>query len=49
MGKCPEIDHLKINCKVIKKFTKIVSEETIEEDLFLKAATKDIGKLINKI
>ena len=48
MGKCPEIDHLKNNCKVIKRFTKIVNNLTIKEDFFLKTANKDIGKLINK-
>ncbi len=48
MGKCPEIDHLKSNCNVINKFTKIVKNLTAEEDFFLKTATKDIGKLINK-
>ena len=48
MGKCPEIDHLKSNCNVINKFTKIVISLTVEEDFFLKNAPKDIGKLINK-
>ena len=48
MGKCPEIDHLKSNCNVINKFTKIVMSLTAEEDFFLKTAPKDIGKLINK-
>ena len=49
MGKCPEIDHLKSNCNDMNKFTKIVSSLTVKEDFFLKAAPKDIGKLINKI
>ena len=48
MGKCPEIDHLKSNCKDMNKFTKIVRSLTVKEDLFLKTATNDIGKLINK-
>ena len=48
MGKCPEIDHLKSNCNVMSKFTKIVISLTAEEDFFLKTATKDIGKLTNK-
>ena len=48
IGKCPEIDHLKSNCNVIKKFTKMVISLAVEEDLFLKTAPKDIGKLINK-
>ena len=49
IGKCPEIDHLKNNWNVISKFTKMVSSFTIKEDFFLKTATKDIGKLTNKI
>ena len=48
MGKCPEIDHLKSNCSVIYKLTKIVISFTAEEDFFLKTAPKEIGKLINK-
>ena len=48
MGKCPEIDHLKSNCKDINKFTKIVRSLTVKEDFFLKTATNDIGKLTNK-
>jgi len=48
IGKCPEIDHLKSNCNVINKFTKIVMILTAEEDFFLKTAPKDIGKLIYK-
>ena len=48
MGKCPEIDHLKSNCSDMNKFTKIVNTFTVEEDFFLKTATNDIGKLINK-
>ncbi len=47
MGKCPEINHLKIKSKAIKKFIRIVRNLTIEEDLFLKEEIKDIGKLIN--
>ena len=47
IGKCPEIDHLKSNCNVINKFTKIVMSLTAAEDFF-KTAPKDIGKLINK-
>ena len=46
--RCPEIDHLKSNCNVINKFTKIVISLTAEEDFFLKTAPKEIGKLINK-
>ena len=49
MGKCPEIDHLKSSCKVINRLARIVSNFTVKEDLFLKTATKDIGKLTNKI
>ena len=49
MGKCPEIDHLKSNCNVMNKFTKIVRTLTVEEGLFLKTAPKESGKLINKI
>ena len=48
IGKCPEIDHLKSSCNVIKKFTKMVISLAVEEDFFLKTALKDIGKLINK-
>jgi len=48
MGKCPEIDHLKINCNDMNKFTKIVRTLTVKEDFFLKTATNDIGKLTNK-
>ena len=48
MGKCPEIDHLKSNCSDMNKFTKIVRSLTIKEDFFLKTATNDNGKLINK-
>ena len=48
MGKCPEIDHLKINCNDMKKFTKIVRSLTVKKDFFLKTATNDIGKLTNK-
>ena len=48
IGKCPEIDHLKSNCNVINKFTKIVIIRTAEEDFFLKTAINDIGKLTNK-
>ena len=48
MGKCPEIDHLKSNCNVIDKFTKMVISLTAAEDFFLKTALKDNGKLINK-
>ena len=48
MGKCPEIDHLKSNCNDMSKFTKIVKSLIVEEDFFLKTATKDIGKLTNK-
>ena len=43
------MDHLKSNCNVISKFTKIVISLTVKEDFFLKTATKDIGKLTNKI
>ena len=49
IGKCPEIDHLKINCNVMNKLTKMVRSLTVNEDFFLKTATKDIGKLTNKI
>jgi len=49
IGKCPEIDHLKSNCNVMNKLTRMVSSLTIEEDSFLKTATKDIGKLTNNI
>ena len=48
MGKCPDIDHLKSNCDDINKFTKIFKILTVREDFFLKTATNDIGKLINK-
>ena len=48
MGKCPEIDHLKSNCKDINKFTKIVRSLTVKENFFLKTATNDIGKLTNR-
>ena len=48
MGKCPEIDHLKSNCNDMNKFTKIVRSLTVKEAFFLKTATNDIGKLINK-
>ena len=48
MGKCPEIDHLKSNCNVINKFTKMVRNFTVGENFFLKTAPKDIGKLTNK-
>jgi len=48
IGKCPEIDHLKSNCNVINKLTKIVISLTAEEDFYLKTAPKDIVKLINK-
>ena len=48
MGKCPEIDHLKSNCDDINKLTKIVKSLTVWEGFFLKTATNDIGKLINK-
>ena len=43
------MDHLKSNCKVINKLTKIVNILTVKEDFLLKAASKDIGKLTNKI
>ena len=48
MGKCPEIDHLKSNCSDMNKFTKIVRTLTGKEDLLLKTATNEIGKLTNK-
>ena len=47
--KCPEIDHLKSNCNVMNKLTMIVNSLTVNEDFFLKAAPKDIGKFANKI
>ena len=48
MGKCPENDHLKSNCNDMNKFTKMVKILTVKEVFFLKTATNDIGKLINK-
>jgi len=48
IGKCPEINHLKISCKAIKIFTKTVNVLTSEDDFLLKTDIKEIGKLINK-
>ena len=48
-GKCPEINHLKSNCSVMNKFTKVVNSLTVKDDFFLKTAPRDIGKLTNKI
>ena len=45
IGKCPEIGHLKSNCNVINKFTKIVISLTAAEDFFLNGMTKAISQL----
>ena len=52
IGKCPDIDHLKSNCNVINKFTRIVSTDNIYKGLSsfayelveLKAILKRSGK-----
>ena len=49
IGKCDEIIHLEINCKVIKIFEKMAKYLTKSEDLFFKVAIRENGKEKSKI
>ena len=42
-----EKNHLKVNCKAMKKFVNTVSDRTIEYVLSENKETNEIGKLIN--
>ena len=49
IGKCDEIIHLEINCKVITMLEIITKDLTKSDDLFLKVAISENGKEKNKI
>ena len=49
MGKCDEIIHLEINCKVINIFETIAKIFTKSDDLFFKVDISEIGNEKSKI
>ena len=49
IGKCDEIIHLEINCKVMNIFATIAKNFTKSDDLFFKVDTSEIGKEKSKI
>ena len=49
IGKCDEIIHLEINCKVINTLAVIAKDFTKSEDLFLSVEIRENGKEKSKI
>ena len=49
MGKCEEIIHLEINCKVIKILAVIAKNFTNSDDLFFNVETRENGNEKSKI
>ena len=49
IGKCAEINHLRINCKAINIFATIAKYFTRSEDLFLNVEIRENGKEKSKI